>query len=518
MSLPINIEKLIEQRSVESVRIEYKSGWDPEPVIHTVCAFANDIDDWGGGYIILGIENDNGMPRLPVRGLNKEEIDGINKDLLQKCNTIEPRYVPVVENTQYGGKEIMIIWVPGGNDRPYSCPISFPDKREKRRSEVGYYIRKMSNSIKANENEIKELFSISSNVPFDDRINMAANIEDLRHPLMSNFLYEVESELYERSKNMSVTDLAGNMRMAAGPKENIRPLNVGLMFFNERPDDFFRYARIEVVDKPDPTGDGMTEKIFTGPLDRQLKDALAFIKNYVIKEKIFKYSDRAESDRFFNYPMGAIEEIITNAVYHKSYQLHDPIIVEFTPEKMEVTSFPGPDRSISDEDLKNCRLVSRNTRNRRIGDLLKELKLAEGRNTGIPRIIREIKKNGSDMPAFETDADRRYLTVSIPIHRAFREKESKEKVRHGTEMTDIKRYKSVKAFRPYRSRSELEEAILKVLERENISKSKLAGKLGYAKITDGMREAISRLMDDGIIEHTIPNNPTDKNQQLRSRL
>lgn len=29
----------------------------------------------------------------------------------------------------------------------------------------------------------------------------------------------------------------------------------------------------------------MTEKVFTGPLDRQLRDALGYIKNYVIKGK-----------------------------------------------------------------------------------------------------------------------------------------------------------------------------------------------------------------------------------------
>ncbi|WP_029200997.1 hypothetical protein [Oribacterium sp. NK2B42] len=29
------------------------------------------------------------------------------------------------------------------------------------------------------------------------------------------------------------------------------PINVGLMFFNESPDDFFPYAQIEVVIKPD---------------------------------------------------------------------------------------------------------------------------------------------------------------------------------------------------------------------------------------------------------------------------
>ena len=55
MALPLNIDDLIHQRKVESARIEYKKGWNPEKVLHSVCAFANDIDNWGGGYIILGV-------------------------------------------------------------------------------------------------------------------------------------------------------------------------------------------------------------------------------------------------------------------------------------------------------------------------------------------------------------------------------------------------------------------------------------------------------------------------------
>lgn len=35
------------------------------------------------------------------------------------------------------------------------------------------------------------------------------------------------------------------------------------MLQKKRPDNFFRYARIEVVDKPDPTGEGMTEQIYS---------------------------------------------------------------------------------------------------------------------------------------------------------------------------------------------------------------------------------------------------------------
>ena len=46
MELPINVSDLIQQRVIESARIEYKSDWNPEPILHSICAFANDIDNW----------------------------------------------------------------------------------------------------------------------------------------------------------------------------------------------------------------------------------------------------------------------------------------------------------------------------------------------------------------------------------------------------------------------------------------------------------------------------------------
>ena len=60
MALPVNIDDLINHRKVEWARIEYKEGWNPEKVLHTLCAFANDLDNWGGGYVILGVEEKNG--------------------------------------------------------------------------------------------------------------------------------------------------------------------------------------------------------------------------------------------------------------------------------------------------------------------------------------------------------------------------------------------------------------------------------------------------------------------------
>jgi ATP-dependent DNA helicase RecG len=79
MAVPVNIDDLINHRTVESTRIEYKAGFNPEAIVHTICAFANDIDNMGGGYIIIGVEEQNGEPVFPVCGVPKNSVDGILK-------------------------------------------------------------------------------------------------------------------------------------------------------------------------------------------------------------------------------------------------------------------------------------------------------------------------------------------------------------------------------------------------------------------------------------------------------
>lgn len=50
MPLPINITSLISKKTIEDSRIEYKRSWNPERILHTICAFANDYENIGGGY------------------------------------------------------------------------------------------------------------------------------------------------------------------------------------------------------------------------------------------------------------------------------------------------------------------------------------------------------------------------------------------------------------------------------------------------------------------------------------
>lgn len=504
MTLPVNIEDIIFQRVVESNRIEYKAGWNPEPIIHTITAFANDFDNMGGGYIFIGIEEENGLPVIPISGIAEESLDAIQKDLLNKCNLIEPRYLPVVEPYTLEGRSFLVVWAPGGDERPYKCPEKITTANGQKKSPRAYYIRKMSTTIKANDNEERELIGLSRDIPFDDRMNHGADITALRSSLISEYLNAVGSELYESSLTRTLEAVGTDMKIIKGPKELRKPVNVGLLFFNERPDDYFPYTRIEVVDKPDPTGLGMQEKIFFGPLNRQLQDALTYIRNYVIAEYITKIAGQAEAVRVYNWPYEAIEEALTNAVYHRSYQIHEPITITVTPDRLEILSLPGPDRSISDEDIENRRMVSSRYRNRRIGDFLKELKMAEGRNTGIPLILKAMEQNGSELPVFKTDEDRSYFRVILPIHPMF----VLDKPDTGI-VADQHRDKR-------RNKRELKDLVISALETNGeMSMNEISLKLGYTKLTDTLRAVINELLDSGDIQYLYPDNPQNRNQKVK---
>lgn len=64
-------------------------------------------------------------------------------------------------------------------------------------------------------------------------------------------------------------------------------------------------------------------------------------------------------------------------------------------------------------------MIARKYRNRRIGEFLKELKLTEGRNTGVPKIKRALKNNGLKESEFETNETRDYFITTIFMHDRF---------------------------------------------------------------------------------------------------
>jgi ATP-dependent DNA helicase RecG len=500
LAIPISIERLLDKRIVEQSRVEYKKGWNRLDVLHSICAFANDIDNNGGGYIVVGVATENGLPILPPEGLVPESLDRIQRELLELVRSkLRPQYSPVAEPVEYQGRHLLLIWVPGGYDRPYKAC----DSLSKDKSEFVHFVRRYSSTVKANDGEIKELHALSENIPFDDRVNRQAKLDDLSYNRIASYLKRVNSSLSGQLDTMTIQDIALSMRIAEGPPEYTRPLNIGLLFFANDPEDFFREAHIEVTYIPDPTGEGMIEREFSGPLDVQLADALLYLKSSVIAEMVHKVPDQAEAIRHFNYPYEAVEEALSNAVYHKSYQIAEPIIVRIEKDNLSILSNPGPDRSITDDDLQSFHMYSKHNRNRRIGDFLKELELVEEKNTGIPTMIKALEANGSKPPVFETDDERSYFRVVFEIHDDFKEIVKNPINEPENARPPIRR----------RSRAQIREELLKTLSVGDYSQNELSKLLGYTAATKAVSAVIKDMIADEVIAYT-----SDKQNDPKAKL
>lgn len=495
MPLPININELINGSTVEWERIEFKEGFNPEVILHTICAFANDINNWGGGYLIIGISEDKGKAVLPPKGLDIGELDNIQKKIHELGHKIVPAYFPVVEPYEIEGKHFLVVWCAGGETRPYKTNKALSNNSEKL-----YYVRRLSSTAKANTTEEQQLFQLTAKVPFDDRINHHASISDLSLSEIRMFLQEIKSDLFQSAGTMPFEELVRSMQIARGATENIRPINAGLLFFNEEPEKFFPYSWIEVNIYHDDIGDSFSEKVFKGPIHLQLRNALSYIKNSVIQEYVEKVEGHAEANRFYNYPYLAIEEALANAVYHKNYELREPIEVNIRLDRIEILSHAGPMPPLTQDDLKKDRIIARKYLNRRVGDFLKELHLTEGKGTGIPKIRREMSNNGSSVPIFETDKERSYF-LAILLGRTGAKSEGPV----GAPVSSEDEEKIVV--------NELGLQILLELDMRVQSSRDIATKLNLETKHGALKRTMRHLRELGLIDYTIPDKPNSSKQQ-----
>lgn len=142
--------------------------------------------------------------------------------------------------------------------------------------------------------------------------------------------------------------------------------------------------------------------------------------------------------------------------------------------------------------------VGRRYRNRRIGEFLKELDLTEGRSTGIPKILREMAANGSPAPEFDSDDDRTYYLVRLPVHpRAKMTDQSQSPTQSGAQ-----------------SGAQSREALLALAEKP-LSANELVKKLGLRSKTGAFKRTVSELLNDSSIEYTIPDKPNSRLQKYR---
>lgn len=551
MALPINIDYLI-NRGVESNRIEFKAGWNPDKIYHTICAFATDIENTGGGYILIGVEEENGGVKRPVKGLSQNSINAIERDMVGYDAKIKPTYRYITSIEEIDGQMVLVLWVPAGPNRPYSIPESVVAKSQ---STPKYYIRSKSSTIEAKGAILNEVHQLANRVPFDERGNEAITLSDISAVRVYEHLQTVKSKLADEFAPTSLWDILDKMDLLTGPAEHRLIKNVAAMMFCDNPAKFFPYTQVDIVHFPEgrvENPDIMTEvPPIIGPIPKIINEVLSYLRTNVIKQHILKPYDSEKSNRTYNYPYQALEEAVVNALYHRDYQEAEPVEIAIEPTGIDILSYSGPDRSISESAIREAKILkARRYRNRRLGDFLKELNLTEGRATGIPTIQKHLKLNGSRGATIQTDEERSYFLITIPCRADMIEQnvqqnshieavisEALENALKNTDFkvytTDIEHFTQIKhrlknlilqVYLQVWDNSQIDQAILikalwdlmgKLFQNRELSSSELANSVQIGSLYMFKRYLLNPLITNEYVEMLYPNKPNSSKQGYR---
>ena len=413
--LPINLDDLLHCRGVESERVEFKASWDPDTtgpqVLRTICAFANDYHNLNGGYVVIGVGERDGRAALPPSGLSAGEVEAAQKWIRGKCNRLDPSYQPILSPETVEQRLVLVVWAPGSEMRPHRAPA-------RKGGSPRYWVRLGSETVDAEQRGdlLRGLVQQTARVPWDDRRALEAQVDDLREAKVREHLRDIASGLLDEPE---AREIYRRMRITMKVNDHEAPRNAGLLFFSREPVEWFRGARIEVVHfTADRAGDVQEERTFGGALADQLRDCLAYLQN-LSTVHLQKQRDRSEVRGWVSYPLPALRETLVNAIYHRGYDVDqpEPTKVYLYPGRIEVISYPGPVPGIEPRHLvPDAEIRAAPARNRRIGEFLKELGLAEGRLTGLPKVFRAMEDNGSPAPRFDFDEQRTWFQATLPAH------------------------------------------------------------------------------------------------------
>ena len=413
--LPINVADLLNGKT-ESARVEFKASWDPETtgvqVVKTVCAFANDFQSLGGGYVVIGVAEPDATGAKRVTGLAEREFDEAQRWLRGRCQgDIKPGYAPLLSPETIDGRNVLVVRAPGSQDGPHQAVAE--RRRGQREGRWRFWVRIGAETVDAEANGHLPALLEKTALPWDEQSAQDAQLDDLREATVREYLRDVGSALRERP---DAPTIYRHMGISSSVNNHEVPRNVGLLFFSDDPRRWFPGARIVVAQFADREGQVQDEHVFRGPLPAQLRACLSHLEG-LSRSHVQKQRERSQVRGWVSYPLPVLREALVNAAFHRGYRpnVMEPTKVCLYADRIEVISYPGPVPGLEPRHFRrDASLPPVGARNPRVGEFLKSLGLAEGWRTGVPSMYRQMEANGSPEPRFDFDSG--WFRATLPAH------------------------------------------------------------------------------------------------------
>lgn len=372
----------------ESDRAERKESFKgdvPKKARQAVCAFANDLPGHNQPGVLFIGATDHGEPS----GLDVTDQLLLTLADMKTDGNILPLPVFSVEKRILKGAAIAVVTV-----MPSDMP---PQKYEGR-----IWIRTGPRRSLANAQEERILVEKRryKNLPFDIYPLHSAKLTDLSRVIFENeYLPQAFAADVLEANGRSYEERLASCRMIVAP-DDTTPTVTGLLAMGKRPQDFLpgaciQFLRIDGTELADPVIDD--EEIGGGIVDmlRRTEEKLKAHNRVAVD-----ITSAPTHQVTMPYPQAAIQQVLYNAVLHRTYEsTNAPIRVYWFNDRIEISSPGGPYGNVTVENFGKPGITD--YRNPNIADALKTFGFIQAFGRGIATARRAMTLNGNPAPEFE---------------------------------------------------------------------------------------------------------------------
>lgn len=379
------VELLDLLRSTESYRVERTiSTGNMDKFCEAICAFSNDMPgSRQNGYLIIGAKDDGTIAGMEVDDALMKKIAGIRSD-----GNILPLPTMSVERFNLPEGDLLVAEV---------SPSDLPPVRYRGR----VFIRIGPRRDIATEAEERILAErrCSFMATFDATPCLNAKLEDLDVDYIKNhYLPMVFDEETLANDKRDIKEQLASIHLY--DRDNDCPTYNGIILFGRNPKyflfgDYVQFVRFAGKDKG---GDILNEREFSCPLYKMLPALESFVRDGIITRRPVPESLFREKT-VWNYPEGAIRELLMNACMHRDYQSNMPIRIYQFDDYIEIMNAGG---LYGDARPENFPSVN-DYRNPLVAESMKVMKYVNKFNRGIARVQEMLRDNDNSPAIFDVN-------------------------------------------------------------------------------------------------------------------
>jgi predicted HTH transcriptional regulator len=293
----------------------------------------------------------------------------------------------------------------------------------------GRYVRIESESRLARVDEEYDLLRKFSNFHFSSLTNTEATIDDLNIDILKEYLARTSyREIMDSLDKTQMAKVLGLLDKNDPTEQKIK--NFAVLMFCEKPENYIRYAYVELVVDMFGTKRRMVSKTFKGAIWKQYYSIVHYINENYLNTIVVREDGKANNRKINNFPYVAVEELVANAIVHNNYENGKSIQIYISDRQINIVNYNRPLPPLRIQDLNERTFFNeRDAENPEIRDMFKALGIIESFGTGIGEAKRALEKNGSPALYYKTFGNLDNVTsVVIPVNEEYMEIENSVKL------------------------------------------------------------------------------------------